>query len=459
MTSLNENFETSTLTGYRGGTTLQKHEDIRAMKQTGERRSIPTHYLTRFTIAELSGVALSDLKINVRSPGDNWTTSNGSIITRENVGLKPEIGFVCDAPNTSNVFTSIISRPKFAMPIEPLDYSIDISGYSDSAIIYLTVPELSSDIDLAQSFIMFSHLSNNTAWRMVPLSGTGITQSNRQIYFAKELLLSPYGSTPASGSTPAYIATENDKILSVRLSLRRISSSGTAPRLYVSEIGIRDAGSTWSPMKVNTRSSSLVRSSAKPGFGILGEIPTPSQTIWANEDNSRISVLGGTLVADFNTGNLPEESPGAIHFNGGDVAFQPVQNAATTHEMTSSFSIACWAKFDSASFASGRTMGIVSKYVEPFNETSGTYDSSHGSYRLGVTTAGEIVFQLAATTYTTTASGGATISPNTWYHIVVTREGTSLKIYVNSVLISTQTVSASVVTDSAPFSIGTWSRS
>ena len=324
----------------------------------------------------------------------------------------------------------------------------------------MTVPELSSDIDLAQSFIMFSHLSNNTAWRMVPLSGTGITQSNRQIYFAKELLLSPYGSTPASGSTPAYIATENDKILSVRLSLRRISSSGTAPRLYVSEIGIRDAGSAWSPMKVNTRSSSLVRSSAKPGFGILGEIPTPSQTIWANEDNSRISVLGGTLVADFNTGSLPEESPGAIHFNGGDVAFQPVQNAATTHEMTSNFSIACWAKFDSASFASGRTMGIVSKYVEPFNETSGTYGSSHGSYRLGVTTAGEIVFQLAATTYTTTASGGATISPNTWYHIVVTREGTSLKIYVNSVLISTQTVSADVVTDSAAsFSIGTWSRS
>lgn len=448
MTSLNENFETSTLTGYRGGTTLQKHEDIRAMKQTGERGSIPAHYLTRFTVDELDGVALSDLKINVRSPGDNWTTTTGSIITRENVGLKPEIGFVCDTPNTSNVFTSTISRPKFAMPIEPLNYSIDISGYSSSAIIYLTVPELSSDIDLTQSFIMFSHLSNNTEWRTVPLSGTGITQSNRQIYFAKSALGTPTGGL-----------SQNDKILSVRLSLRRISSSGTAPRLYVSEIGIRDAGSTWSPMKVDTRSSSLVRSSAKPGFGILGEIPTPSQTIWANEDNSRISVLGGTLVADFNTGNLPEESPGAIHFNGGDVSFQPVQNAATTHEMTSNFSIACWAKFDSASFASGRTMGIVSKYVEPFNETSGTYDSSHGSYRLGVTTAGEIVFQLAATTYTTTASGGPTISPNTWYHIVVTREGTSLKIYVNSVLISTQTVSASVVTDPAPFSIGTWSRS
>jgi len=418
------------------------------MDQNGVYGIIPLHFLTRKTCSQISGFRMSELQINTRRPGDGWIARlSASIVSREKPGLKPELGFVCNGAGATSDFTSTITRPEFALPKEPANYDIDLNNFASNDIVYLTVPEVSSNIDLTQSFIMFSNVQNaalnSASWRSVALSGTGITQSNRQIYFAVSKI-------------PA-VSSGANSIASVRLSLKDTASGS---RMYVSDIGIRKYGSSWKPMKVNTRFDSLVRSSAKTGVGILGDLPVSEpKMIWANSDNSRVKALGGVFVADFNTGSLPYSEPNAIRFNGGDVVIQPVQTPNSIHEITSNFSISCWVRLTSASFSSGRPMGLAAKYVEPIDPSTGRYDptAGHGSYRFAVTSAGEILFQLNTQTYTTSGAG---VSAGNWNYIVVTRSGTALKIYLNAVLVGTFTVSSSVDTDAtAPFSIGAWSSS
>ncbi len=423
-----------------------EHSDVRSMNQNGVYGIIPLHFLTRRTTSLLSEFRMSELQINTRRPGDGWLAHLGaSIISREKPGLKPEIGFVCDGEVSD--FTSTITRPEFALPKEPANYDIDLNNFASNDIVYLTVPEISPDIDLTQSWVMFSNIEDaeldDASWRMVPLSGVGVTQSNRQIYF----------DVSALGS----VAPDDNFIASVRLSLKDTASEST---MYVSDIGIRKHDASWNPMEINTRFDSLSRASAEIGGGILGELPVSQpQMIWANDDNSRISVLGGAFVADFNTGSLPYSEPSAIRFHGGDVVIKPVVDPELVHEISANFSISCWVRFTEESFSSSRPMGIAAKYVEPIDEETNAYDpeAGHGSYRFAVTPDGEVLFQLGLETYTTSGAG---ISAGEWHYIVVTRDSDQLKVYLDAELVETFAVSSSVDEDpTAPFSIGAWSVS
>jgi hypothetical protein len=449
MTSLRENFETSVLSGYRTvtGGYASEHVDIRSMNQDGRIGKIPIHFLARFTMDELKdsiepdASPVGELGVNVRRPGDNWDcvlSPGDNVVSRSKPGLKPDLGFVCDFTGT-NDFISYILRPVFALPSEPEDYAISLSGYTTSDIFYLVLPDIPPQVSLASSWVMISDVANATtssAWKMAPLGGVGVTQSDSLISFP----LSAFSSLPS-------------EIASVRLSFA-CSDGSTLPTVYVSEIGIRKTSTTWRPMDIDTRHDALVRTGASSTGEVVGTIPSSQpQMIWANADDSRIEVLGGITVAEFNSGDLPALETSAIKFLG-DVDIRP-DDDTDIHEISSNFSISCWARLNADSLVANRPMGLVAKWERTYDAETDTYGVEHGSYRFGITPSGELRFQLASSTYT---SSGAGIAIDTWYHLAVTRNGTALKMYVNGEEVSSHTVSSSVTTDAtAPFSLAAWS--
>lgn len=451
MTShLRENFESSSLTGYRtvSGGYAAEHTDIRTMRQTGPRAKVPLHFLSRFTMDQLedaiapNATPVGQLGVNERRPGDNWVcvlSPGNNVAARNKPGLREDIGFTCSVTGT-NDFISAVSRPTFAFPGEPLSYSINTSAYASSDIFYLVIPEIPSQINLSSSWVMVSsdiNATTSSTWKMAPLSGTGITKTGSVISFP----LSAFSSLPTS-------------IASVRLSFA-CSSGSSSTKVYVSEIGIRKANTTWRPMDVDTLHDYLNRSGANYSTGeLIGPRPTSQpQMIWGDSSNNRIRVLGGTAVAEFNSGHLPALEESAIRFYG-DVDIRP-KDDENIHEMSSNFSITCWVRLNADSFAATRNLGIAAKWEQTYDPATDTYGTEHGSYRFGVTSSGELRMQLGTSVYT---SSGAGLVADTWYHLAATRSSGTLKMYANGSLVSTHSVGNTVTTDNtAPFSLGAWS--
>lgn len=450
MTLLSENFDDPKLPGYRSvtGGYSTDHVDIRTMRQYGPESKIPIHFLCRFTMDELedaiapNATPVGELAINQRRPGDEWVcvlSPGDNVVPRNKPGRREDVGFVCEVTGT-NDFISAVKRPTFSFPGEPLDYTINLSSFTSSDICYVVVPEIPTQIDLAASWLMVSsdiNATTSSTWKMVPLSGTGITKTGSVISFP----LSSFSSLPTS-------------IASVRLSFS-CSSGASSPVVYVSEIGIRKSSATWRPMDVDTRHDYLTRSGANYATGDgVGSRPTSQpQMIWGDSSNNRIKVLGGTAVAEFNSGDLPGFEEGAIRFYG-DVDLRPYGNQ-DIHEMSSNFSITCWVKLNAESFAATRNLGIAAKWEQTYDPATDTYGTEHGSYRFGATSSGELRMQLGEDVYT---SSGAGLVADTWYHLAATRSGGTLKMYVNGSLVSTHSVGNTVTTDNtAPFSLATWS--
>ena len=119
----------------------------------------------------------------------------------------------------------------------------------------------------------------------------------------------------------------------------------------------------------------------------------------------------------FGGANSPTASTsgsGSLSFNGSS---QYVATSDTSNVGSGSFTIEAWVYFNSLS----------SSYAI-FDEYNG---GSTNSWQLYVSSSHLNWFN--GSTSTTTITGSATLSTNTWYHIVAVRNGTTLKTYVNGV--------------------------
>ncbi|GIV35465.1 MAG: hypothetical protein KatS3mg031_3000 [Chitinophagales bacterium] len=82
----------------------------------------------------------------------------------------------------------------------------------------------------------------------------------------------------------------------------------------------------------------------------------------------------------------------------------------------------------------------IEAWVKPFTvSTLQTVIGKNNAYALNITSAGKVQFQRWAAAASGTAESTTALSPDTWYHVCCTYDGTETKIYINGVLDASST--------------------
>ena len=159
------------------------------------------------------------------------------------------------------------------------------------------------------------------------------------------------------------------------------------------------------------------------------------------------------------TSTAPFSDTYSVQFDGITAYASTAGDVTELHGLTE-FSLSLWVKFDTLASAAM----IINKFI--YHSTSGLRQAGWGLYP----SAGDMWFLLAPT-ITDTANDyyraqGFTWSTGTWYHIVVTYDGTEslankIKLYQNTVVettfITSASLASSMTNSTAPVTMGNWS--
>jgi len=446
---LNEQFDAA-LSGYidnSGYSTV--HTDIRIRTSKRTLKPVRIHQFDKLPISQLKK-ELSDLKyVDSNSQKEYWEIDNGLIseFDWQPTGVDPELEIFLNR-GESNLISYNLSISG--------ESAIDISDFSENSEVYVVFTASgdlaskilsqtsSGDANFAPSWMAFTSDSYGTAspdWRIMffylSQLGNSIGENGENIRF--------------ECTFPKSVLGNLTKIEMVKFHLYNPSS--TASKLRISKIGIREPNQNPQPMDINTRNEILTRAS---GFEtrFLENPPTnQSYKIWSNEDQEKIAIISGTLVADFNAGYLVQNAESAIEMSGKsriDLDSDPVS-------LGTNFTFECWFKLTQDSVDSNRPMGLVSKYSESdYDDVSGSYNNIHGAYRIGIYN-GEIVFQIG--TNEPIYSSNANLNVGEWHQIAITKSSSVLRMYANGVAVYTDNNSSLSITDdpTSSFALGTWS--
>ena len=110
---------------------------------------------------------------------------------------------------------------------------------------------------------------------------------------------------------------------------------------------------------------------------------------------------------------------------------------------TGDFTLECWAKYDFLNQGSGFNVLV----------SNGSISSSGSGLSLGSSST-KFEVRLNAGTAVTKSFGTDDMTVGNWYHLVVTREGTSLKTYRDTTIKSSSTIASVNVDTSLPVRIG-----
>jgi len=194
---------------------------------------------------------------------------------------------------------------------------------------------------------------------------------------------------------------------------------------------------------------STVLSQAPAGYWRLNETLQPAIVTTTANKGSVGSSADGTYEADPTRG-LPGPFAGsvAVGYDGGS---QYISTPWSADLNTGTFSVEFWA--NPAEVPSGRTVAYVASSVVTASPRSGWYLAYDNGSTFGVGYAFVVrLFNQNGTTPTTQLAAPATKAAGSWYHIVLTYDGTTATLYEDGVAV-TNNAAAFVPNASAPI---TW---
>ena len=151
-------------------------------------------------------------------------------------------------------------------------------------------------------------------------------------------------------------------------------------------------------------------------------------------------------MANLRTNNLSGE--GGRNAYNGSVFFDGTENRldiahSTDFDIADANTFECWIYYHSLP-TNNLFLGIESSYWIGYNHT-GIGGASN-----------KFVFSIYNGSAWQAVSSSTTPAVNAWHHVAATKDGTSLKIYINGVLENTTTMSGTAANNSDLFNIGRW---
>ena len=202
--------------------------------------------------------------------------------------------------------------------------------------------------------------------------------------------------------------------------------------IYVASIAVPPATRAVSPSY-----SATVLADSPVSYWRLGENSgtVAADSAGANTASIKSGVTLGTAGAIANDANT------AMTFNG-TTGYVTAANAANLN-FSGDFSIEAWAK---PSVLTGAAQGVLHK--------GGTSNASTWQYRLSVAAGGQWRGSVYVGSSTISVTSAVTASLTAWSHLVLTRAGTRLTLYVNGAAVATTTFNGNVNAGSGTLALG-----
>jgi len=198
----------------------------------------------------------------------------------------------------------------------------------------------------------------------------------------------------------------------------------------------------------------------------LGGLSTSSYTVVPYIPTNRNNLVyfpmndavGSTSVADTMYGNSATVS-GTVTFGatgkagtaatfGGSGHLSLHPSLYSTWNNLTAGSISCWVYPTNNSSLTGSVL-----FVKQHNGVATYSQLSIGQYANTTGTAGRVYFSMAHTLFNANCGSTTILSLNTWYHIVVTFDGTNVKFYINGALDNTYAATWALPDNTAPTNI------
>ncbi len=172
-----------------------------------------------------------------------------------------------------------------------------------------------------------------------------------------------------------------------------------------------------------------------PTNGLVAFYPFNGDTNDESGNGNNGSIVGGVYLANDRFGNAAK----AMYFNGTDGYIQ-VPNSTSLQSPVTSLSISAWIYIDS--WPGLAAAGIVHK----------TNTTNYGQYGLNYQAWETPGIHMASSSAAGVAP--AVLDFKKWYHIILTYNSGTIKIYLNGTLLSTASSSANLTVDTNPLTIG-----
>jgi hypothetical protein len=276
------------------------------------------------------------------------------------------------------------------------------------------------------------------------------------------LLGARYSPSSSSSFTAAFNGEVDDiRIYNAALSPNDIISLANVP-VGTPSLQLRNAGGSNNMINANTGAvqinAPLQLSSTTTLDSYIINSSNLTSTIQVNTQEYQIQdvtntqgiipLSGGTIASS--VGPFPSiPSEGSIYLPGRNGSFIAIQNSAYSFNWWSAqFTLECWVNYPTFTKASRLDSSAPSLIglMDPVSSTC--------SWSFGATSGGKLAFYYSSAS-PQRIDGTSVLAQNTWYHILVSCDTSTIRIFLNGVLdASAQVVSPSAIQNNTPLTIG-----
>ncbi len=346
-------------------------------------------------------------------PGGTWSVSNGATATISATGLL-----------SSSINETIT-----------VSYAYTLNGCSFTATKAVAInspaaPVTNATINLCQgitttALTATATTGNTLQWYTVATNGTASTTA-------------PTPSVATLGANTYFVSQKNTATncestrTAITVTVNAAPTISGAQSMTVGGATLQLTG-TGTPDATTPWSSSNVAAATVSSTGVVTAVGPGSTIITYTADN------GCTATTVISVVDCSQPFGNALQFDGVDDSFSTASNLSAL-SITGNITLETWIKFDQ----------VHSDYVRII----GKGNSTNRTYGLWLDTSGKLLFQIWGNGSIFNLESNTALQPNVWYHISVTRNGNTAKIYINGTEDATSSTTINPQTNTFPLTVG-----